>query len=161
MKIFETVHGSHLYGFAHEGSDVDLFRVTDSTRMKSIHKYEDGIDVTEMGVYQFMELAYSGSHQSVEALFSRQKVWYSDKYRSWIEGSFIRGPEVYDKYSRTIKKFSFGSFKKRRHAARLSRDLYQLRKFGRFNPELKPFEITLSTEYATLFEGDELLRRLH
>lgn len=158
--VFETVHGSHLYGFSHEGSDVDLFRVTDSTLMKSIHKYEGGVDVTEMGIYQFMSLAYSGSHQSVEALFSQQKVWHSNGYKDWIEGSYVRGPEVYDKYLRTIKKFSFGDFKRRRHAARLSRDLHHLRDRGRFNPELRPFEVTLTTKYATLYEGDDLLRRL-
>lgn len=154
--IFETVHGSHLYGWAHEGSDMDIFRVTDSTSPKALQKHEGGYDIVTVGFSAFLTRALSGSHQSVEALFSREKVWYNESYRPMLENIRVCGGEVFEKYERTIKKFCYGDFKKRRHACRLSLNLHELRKYGTFDPRVDQPATVVANGYAKLYEGDEL-----
>ena len=63
--IFETVHGSHLYGWAHEGSDYDVFRVLSRYTTGARQTHVDGIDLVTVGINKFLERALSGSHQSV------------------------------------------------------------------------------------------------
>lgn len=161
--IFSTVHGSHLYGLAHEGSDLDVYEVYEGKSLK-LHQKTDGLDDSVRGTLDaFLVRAYTGSHQSVEALFSEQKQWAPGMHRMWghyIDNILIRGPEVFAKYERTIKKFSYGDFKRRRHAARLSLNLRSLREYGRFNPTLSQPEVVLCNAYAKTFEGDELCQQL-
>lgn len=154
--IFETVHGSHLYGWAHEGSDMDIFRVTTSTNNKALQKHVGGLDIVTVGFDTFLARALTGSHQSVEALFSTEKVWYNDTYRPMLEGIRVCGGEVFEKYERTIKKFCYGDFKKRRHACRLHLNLHELRKYGKFDPKVGQPAAVLANTYAKLYEGDEL-----
>lgn len=161
--IFETIHGSHLYGLAHEGSDKDMFRVTTSNKGGAKHVMRDGVDVCEMGIDAFLDRALSGSHQSAEAMFSPHKTWGTGMEQIWgpmIEGHRITGPDVFKKYERTIKKFCFGDFKRRRHACRLSLNLADLRKDGRFNPVMSQVEIQLSNAYANELTGNDLLSGL-
>lgn len=154
--IFETVHGSHLYGWAHEGSDMDIFRVTTSTSPKARQEFVDGVDIVTVGLDTFLARALAGSHQSVEALFSRRKVWYNDTYRSMLTHTKVCGSEVFEKYERTIKKFCYGDFKRRRHACRLRLNLRELRMYGTFDPEVDQPASVLANAYAKLYEGDEL-----
>ena len=83
--IFETIHGSHLYGLNHAGSDVDLLSVYDFKRPKASHKITNELDHVRIGVFRFLDLAYSGAHQSVEALFSPYKEWTDERWRSMLE----------------------------------------------------------------------------
>lgn len=154
--IFETVHGSHLYGWNHENSDMDIFRVTDSNSPKALQKHEGGLDIVTVGFSTFLARAIAGSHQSVEALFSREKVWYNDMYRAMLANTRVCGGDVYAKYERTIKKFCYGDFKKRRHACRLSLNLRELRMYGTFDPRVDQPATVLANAYAKLYEGDEL-----
>lgn len=111
----------------------------------------------------FLARAYTGSHQSVEALFSKQKEWapgMQEMYEPMLDRLYIEGGEVYAKYERTIKKFCYGDFKRRRHACRLALNLDSLRKQGRFDPELMQMEVKWCETYAKLYEGDELWRKL-
>ncbi|MCS4277376.1 hypothetical protein M2390_002582 [Mycetocola sp. BIGb0189] len=161
--VFSTVHGSRLYGFAHEGSDHDVFVVTDSHSRRVKHTITpDGIDTTEIGIWRFLQLALSGSHQSVEAVFSPVKVWgpAGDRYRSLIAGIQVGGPEVFDKYERTIRKFCYGDYKKRRHAARLYVNLIQLRRRSSITPALDPELISFCDIVASTLSGDDLAREL-
>ena len=164
--IFSTIHGSGLYGLAHEGSDYDVFMVTDSTRKKVSHRmeldheFDTVVDTTEVGIDAFLRNAWSGSHQSVEALFSRRKVWVNQDYRAMIEGARVGGAEVFAKYERTIKKFCYGDFKRRRHAVRLRFNLEGLRNEGRFNPEMTGTEIAFANAAANVLKGDALLEKL-
>lgn len=159
-EIFSTIHGSHLYGLAHAWSDVDVFCVTDSEERKSRHVQSGKYDTVYVGFSTFMERANSGSHQAVEALFSQQKHWALEEYRPVIEKAFVCGPEVFAKYERTIKKFCFGDFKRRRHAVRLSFNLRDLRDTGRFNPEMDSIQVALASGVADVLEGDRLVERL-
>jgi hypothetical protein len=103
----------------------------------------------------------SGSHQSVEALFSTRKVWTpaGRGLLPLIEGVRVTGGEVAHKYERTIKKFAHGPYKKRRHAARLALNLRGLREHGRFNPELTEEEKQY-TRLMAEYSGPMLIRFL-
>lgn len=162
--VFETVHGSRLYGFAHNASDYDYYRVTTSTRDKARHNVRllpDGTteDVVTVGIDHFLDLAKSGSHQSVEALFSTRKrtgpAW--DQYGAMLQGMRIEGPEVMDKYHRTITAFAFGDFKRRRHAVRLKHGMTFLRAIGKLNPTLSTQHVEWCNTLAEKYEGKELL----
>lgn len=162
--IFSTVHGSNLYGMAHAGSDLDVYYVYEGqgTKLKQTMAGQD--DSVRGTLDAFLKRAYTGSHQSVEALFSTQKQWAPgmvEKYGAMLSNLYIEGGEVFAKYERTIKKFCYGDFKKRRHACRLSLNLRQLREHGRFNPELTETELILCNGYAKLYEGDKLWANLN
>lgn len=154
--IFSTIHGSRLYGLDHEGSDHDDFIVTTSDREKARHRHTEDYDVVTVGWDSFLTKALSGSHQSLEALFSPFKVWESHfEYQPFVENLRINGSDVFEKYERTIHKFCFGDYKMRRHACRLTLDLRSLRFAGRFNPRLTPAGVGWVSRTAHQ-QGEEL-----
>lgn len=158
--LFQTLHGSRLYGLAHEGSDTDVFVVTSATRLGARHSMNaDGIDISTRGLDQFLLHASSGSHQSVEALFSPLKEWTERglAYRPMIEAMRVSGPDVLAKYCRTIVKFSFGDFKRRRHAVRLAQNMEGLRSYGRFNPVMTADDAERASRLAQDLQGDALV----
>lgn len=136
--VFSTEHGSHLYGMAHAGSDRDMFIVTFEDHGKARQNMSGLDDTVRVGWRTFLERAASGSHQSCEALFSKRKQWTPEGLAllPLIEDTRVTGADVFEKYERTIKKFSHGTYKQRRHAARLAINLRGLRSHGRFEPEL-------------------------
>lgn len=156
-NLFTTVHGSRLYGFHHDASDFDLFTVTDDSARRVRQHVTGRIDVANVGLNHFLSLAHSGSHQSVEALFSPVKEWTAEgeKYRPMIEATRITGGAVFEKYERTIRKFCYGDFKRRRHAVRLSINLCELRDYGRIWPRLIAADVRAATRFAEK-EGDDL-----
>lgn len=157
--IFSTVHGSHLYGLAHADSDDDVYYVTEG-KGKTLYQRVDGFDDYVIGTLDaFLHRAYTGSHQSVEALFSNEKQWgigMEEKYGAFMNSIRIRGSEVFAKYERTIRKFCFGAYKRRVHAARLACNLRDLRECGRFDPMLTDMEAALCKGYAAAYEGEKL-----
>lgn len=160
-KIFTTPHGSRLYGFAHAGSDVDTFTVTDSRSRKVSQSVQGDDDRCVVGVHRFLELAMGGSHQSVEALYSPLKMWAdTDSARQWrplLESVRVGGGEVSAKFERTIRKFSHGNFKQRRHAARLSLHLMEIRQCGRIvNVRLQPAQVEWCARVAEQHQGQDL-----
>lgn len=159
--IFSTIHGSHLYGLAHEGSDLDTYTVTNSLRTRVRQSVSGSDDSVRVGLNAFLVRALGGSHQSVEALFSPVKEWNPAfaHLRPMIENMVVCGSEVYAKYERTIHKFCFGDFKRRRHAIRLSQNLAGLRRDGRFNPSMTRDEKMAANSLANL-EGDVLWKTL-
>lgn len=163
MLLFNTIHGSHLYGLAGASSDKDIFEVTDSTSPKARHRpIVDGIDVCSMGLDAFLEHIYEGSHQSLEALFSPLKVWTPEglRYRAYLDGYRVGGSAVTRKYARTIRKFCFGDFKRRRHAIRLNYNLHSIREHGRFNPIMTEQEINVANHYAKTRCDEQLWKLL-
>lgn len=71
--LFATVHGSYLYGTAHENSDLDFYVVVQEGK-NSQKVYDDGTDVLRVSLEKFLSLVNAGSHQAVEALYSPYKV---------------------------------------------------------------------------------------
>jgi len=159
--IFRTIHGSRLYGFANEQSDEDWFVVTDSNRGPT-QSVVDGVDTVTVGLNAFLNNAANGSHQSVEALFSPFKQWESrqDELEPMLNRFHVGGGAVFAKYERTIKSFCFGAFKKRRHAARLRMNLYDLRHKGWFNPRLDELDIDYCNKIAGDYRDESLFKLL-
>ena len=160
--IFTTPHGSRLYGLAHAGSDHDRFTVfADKRRVRQ--RTDGNDDQVTMGLDSFLQLAYSGSHQSVEALFSKQKEWgpAGEMYAPMLNNIRIGGPDVLRKYSRTIKSFCYGDFKRRRHAVRLTFNSNELSRTGTIERvTLTESRARMATKLAEQFEGDSLLALL-
>lgn len=157
-ELFRTIHGSNLYGLAHENSDLDLYIVTTEDDGHAHQRVVDGIDSTTVGFTTFLRLALSGSHQSCEALFSTEKVYTAEGevFRPMLESMRVTGADVFTKYERTIKKFCFLDEKRRRHAVRLAFNLRGLREEGRFDPKLASAELQAVRSLAAAFEGQEL-----
>jgi hypothetical protein len=162
--IFTTVHGSHLYGLAHEGSDHDIYEVREGTTL-TLHQRirDDGTDIVTGTLEAFTRRALTGSHQSCEALFSPVKVFgpgMREKYGAYLDGFRVTGGDVFAKYERTIRKFCYGDYKRRRHAARLHINLRELRRDGRMMPALNEDSIRWCTLTAEAWSGDDLVGRL-
>lgn len=156
--IFSTIHGSRLYGLDRPGSDIDTFTVLDN-ESKLDHNLESPFDCTAVGIKRFLELCQSGSHQSLEALFSPVKIWHPQEWRKWkpyLDSLHIGGSEVFEKYERTIKKFCYGDLKQRRHAVRLAFNLKEMRETGRFNPRLSESQV-FEIKYLSFVAKDEEL----
>jgi hypothetical protein len=157
--LFTTVHGSHLYGLAHAGSDRDSMVVYADSR-KARHKKSGEDDRIHVGVYDLLEKAADGSHQFVEGLFSQKKVWHDESFRPLLEATRIPGAWVRPKFERTIKKFCFDDFKFRRHAVRLHFLLRDLTDTGVADPTLSPIRVAYANYLAERYEDRELFNIL-
>lgn len=160
--IFRTIHGSRLYGLANESSDEDWYYVWEGKSPRLTQHVRNGVDEVHGSIEGFMQRATTGSHQSLEALFSTKKEWgegMEQKYR-YIESFRVTGGDVFAKYERTIRKFCYGDFKRRRHAVRLYLNLAALRNVGYFNPTLQEGVAFILTYLAETFEGDTLAEKL-
>lgn len=76
--LMATIHGSYLYGTAHENSDLDCYVVT--LNGKNTHKEfrtDNGyiLDVRRNSLERYVELVSYGAHQAVEAFYSPYAVW--------------------------------------------------------------------------------------
>jgi hypothetical protein len=152
--ILVTIHGSHLYGLNHSESDLDFFRVVEPDR-KTQHKVSGGFDVVTMGFPTFIGHVFAGSHQSCEALFSPVK-YVDPQYASFFAGMRVTGEDAFARYRRTIRAFSYGDDKRRRHAVRLGYNLRDLRRTGQFNPELTPDQRNMCNVVSSLYWGQSL-----
>ena len=161
-ELFRTEHGSHLYGLANENSDHDIFVVRANGPRKAEHTIRGVYDIVEVGMTTFLRRCMEGSHQSCEALFSNRKHYSEEglKYKPMFESIQVTGKDVFAKYERTIRKFAFGDFKRRRHGARLWLNLRDMREYGRFDPTLSADEKDFVNSIAELYEGNDMLERL-
>lgn len=168
--IFTTIHGSRLYGLEHASSDHDYYRVvTDKHRFEEgergqrVRSFGDKTEDTLVITFtDFLRRVSKGSHQALEALFSPVKVWDDAglSRKPFIEAQRVTSPDAFEAYERTIRKFAFGDFKRRRHGVRLSMNLGELRYMGRFNPHMTPKQIGYANECATTLSGNAMLREL-
>lgn len=152
--ILATIHGSHLYGLNHSDSDLDLFRVIESSRHPK-HQIVGQLDLVTLNVNDFLTNVFNGSHQSCEALFSPVK-YVHQEYAALFNGIRVTGEDAFAHYRRTIKAFSYGNDKRRRHAVRLGYNLKELRETGRFNPVLTDNQITMCNVISSLYWGQSL-----
>jgi predicted nucleotidyltransferase len=163
--LFKTVHGSRLYGLAHAGSDEDFYTVVTKKPVDTYYnrqskaRYakqkitgdEDSM-VVDFGTW--VEMCKSGVPQALEAMFSDMVV--EDRIKEFRE-SFRCGTQVYERYFRTIKSFALAEddgIKKRRHALRLSLNLRDIGRYGRFNPTLSPEDAAWITDMAGKSHSD-------
>ncbi|WP_292718140.1 hypothetical protein [Microbacterium sp. 13-71-7] len=141
---------------------MDMTVVTNSRAQRAQHLYVGEEDHMHLGFDYLLRQAQAGSHQSCEAAFSRSKVFtrQGEPYRAMLSGLRVTSPEAFAKYERTITLFSFGDFKRRRHAVRLAFNLRDLRRSGRFDPELTPIQQALVNAYAKVLRDADLVAQL-
>lgn len=151
--LLETVHGSHLYGLSHVGSDRDTFYVYGYDKFKPKQKVCGGDDNLTASYDAFMRYADKGVPQYLEAMFSRMARVDEMPFNRFEYG--VNMTNVRDTYRRTIKNFWMDGierddFKRRRHAVRLWLNLMEMERTGLFNPTMtlneKNFAYTVATE---------------
>lgn len=147
--MLRTIHGSHLYGLAHAGSDTDFYVVVDSGKTRQT--ISDGIDTNTIPFDKFVDLCFKGVPQALEAMFSQ--IADVDEISYFRSGWRAAGSEVIDTYRRTIKSLSLDDRhvqKYRRHAVRMAYNLNDIVRTGRFNPTLDDFQIGMAQEIARM-----------
>lgn len=154
--LFQTPHGSRLYGLAHSDSDEDWYTVVSKVRTNrasySTHRIVDAVDSVVVDFGTWIDLCTKGVPQALEAMFSQQAT--VDEIGPFRTGFHV-GTEVYSRYLRTIKSFCLAnddSFKHKRHGLRLALNLKDIRQYGRFNPTLTSKQIIVINSLAQLPE---------
>ena len=71
--FLRTIHGSHLYGTNHAGSDVDWYEIW--LTGKNNQAVVNGVDTTKVNLETFVRLIDKGVPQAIEALFSPYSVY--------------------------------------------------------------------------------------
>lgn len=155
MELLRLVHGSHLYGTAHENSDLDTYAVY-SGKGKSKQTITGDDDVIVHSLDSFLIQASKGVPQALEAMFAPQEAVLHSEIE-YLRSRFVAsGGETIDRYCRTMYNFSLGDYKQRRHALRLAYNLRDLIEYGRFNPRMK-FSRTMEIK-SVLAMPDEFYR---
>lgn len=157
--LFKTRHGSHLYSLNHSGSDEDFYTVIDKPRgrrykwsKQSIH---DGEDSLRVNLPTWLRLCEKGVPQALEAMFAPNPL--VDKLGPLRMG-YRAGGEVRRTYARTISNFvEADEFKRRRHAVRLSYNLYEILHYGRFSPVMSDAQKARATYLGQRLSGEDLL----
>lgn len=125
--LFRAVHGSHLYGLSHEGSDRDWYEVWDTLGGKSASQTLAGDeDTLRVDLPTFMAHAFDGVPQAVEARYAPdwaveyETEWFGVLRRAMVPGTAA----VATRYARTIMAFERNkpTPKRLRHAARYAHD---------------------------------------
>lgn len=159
--ILQTVHGSHLYGLAHPGSDLDTYRVVLGGNKKYARQTKRGDDdCMVISLDRFLAQVAVGVPQALEALFSP----FAQINMDWAPFLLGLRPGLIKtqmRYRRTIINFGFhrggrtGSAaeriderKLRRHAVRLTLNLGTFLERGVFNPALSTDQRDVVVEMA-------------
>lgn len=164
VVLFQTPHGSHLYGTSHPLSDRDVFTVVEKLPYPPHNghsKYarqtiKDGLDETVVDLSTFLNGCASGVPQYLEAMFSHEAtIDHLEEFRA----QYHVGSAVVPTYIRTIKSFSYderdGGTKKRRHALRLALNARDILRYGRFNPRLPEDRVAELWALAESLDGEE------
>lgn len=151
--LLRTVSGSHLYGLAHAGSDLDYYQVVADNptvrRSYSRQTIADGIDTTTVNLSTWLHHVQAGVPQACEALMApTPEVDLIEAFRK----SYVLGSGVWSRYLQTIKSHAYQDVgtpehiqKRKRHALRYAWNLREMRETGRFNPQLTPHLATVFT----------------
>ena len=158
--LYKTVHGSHLYGLAHENSDDDFYSVVNTVKKNKI-KYAkqsivDGIDQMTVDWGTWVNMCQAGVPQALEAMFSQKPLFEAEGIREF-RAAFRMGSQARDRYYRTIDNFmAEPDVKKNRHGLRLALNLRDGLKYGYFNPTLTPRQALWTTYHAKYTPLDDL-----
>lgn len=173
MKTSETllltVHGSHLYGLNHAGSDEDFYRVVSTPPVKNqfgdvrkkngLQTVEAGLDDSVFDFKTFAIHAYNGVPQALEAMYSPlATVDALEAYRAGFRASV---QTMSTRYIHAIEKFASFEFKRRRHSLRYALNLREaIANNGRFSPVLSPGDKDMISEMAASKDFIRHLRTL-
>lgn len=141
--LLRTIHGSHLYGLAHKGSDKDIYEViaTKRTARKRNIKQTivDGVDKTVVDLSTFMHMVDECVPQALEALWT--PVAEVDKLHEFRTQYRVNRAKMKEVYIRTALNFAKNDdVKRRRHAIRLLLNLGAALEYGKFNPRLSEMD---------------------
>lgn len=152
-RVFETVHGSRLYGLSRPDSDYDSYVV--ATGVKTRQRVNGSDDHTVVNLEDFIKQVSFGVPQALEALYSP----YKDVNAGWASFLSSLRPSyfhVLDTYRRTILNFVGGGDdkrevtpKRRQHALRLALNRRTFRNRGVFNPVLSEREAAFVKNVST------------
>ena len=145
--ILRTIHGSHLYGTNHAGSDVDWYEIW--LTGKNNQAVVNGVDTTKVNLETFVRLIDKGVPQAIEALFSPYSV-YNVEWRPFLSALQPNVANARHTYRRTIKsQFLAGTPKKIKHAIRLSWNIMELETSGWYNPRLDQEHLDMLASITT------------
>lgn len=151
--LFETIHGSHLYGLNHAKSDLDVYRVV-SEKGKNYHRVKDMDDITIVSLDSFLRQAEKGVPQALEAMWSSNPS--VDGIQALRAGFRPNIPNTLNTYSRTIFNFLKNpELKMMRHAVRLSMCLRDLYDYGAFEPTLNELDKMLILDFKSIDQLEE------
>lgn len=148
--LFKTVHGSRLYGLAHENSDEDFYTVVEKVKTARAKYAKQTIigseDTMILDFGTWMGQVANGVPQACEAMFSEMAI--VDHIGPFHKHVKI-GTGAQERYLRTITSFCMTQDPKRkRHGLRLALNMYDFQRAGRFNPTMTPQEAEWATENA-------------
>lgn len=151
LLLLRTLHGSHLYGLAHGGSDLDYYsvvsRASRGNRKKCARQtINAGLDEMVLDLSTFRNFCDEGVPQALEALFAPEPE--VDLLTDFRANYMVDTARAVRTYKRTAHNFSMGNLKQKRHALRLALNLYELLETGRFNPTLSTEEASMITHMA-------------
>ncbi|ASR77804.1 nucleotidyl transferase [Streptomyces phage Peebs] len=141
--LLRTIHGSHLYGLAHAGSDKDIYEVvaTKQTKRKRNIKQTivNGIDKTVVDLSTFMHMVDECVPQALEALWT--PVPDVDEIHQFRTQYRVNRAKMKEVYIRTALNFAkHEDVKRKRHAIRLLLNLGEALEYGKFNPRLSTMD---------------------
>lgn len=168
--LLTTVHGSRLYGLNHAASDEDTYTVFLGGSKKFAKQSLSGKDDEfRVNLHKFLQMCDAGVPQALEAMFSPFAEMHPS-YRPFFQSYQMGAAPAQDRYFRTV--YSFGTekmedgtlrarddFKRKRHALRLTYNLSDGLRYGRFNPHLSDERIR-NLNAAAEQEGPEYLNTL-
>lgn len=154
MDLLVTVHGSHLYGLNHAGSDVDTVIIRDSIaqevgrrKKKAIVTHGEENDLSIFSLSSMMYLANKGIPRMLEVMFS--PVATVDYLREMRLGYHAGEASLIEGYTFSLQSFNRFQFKRRRHMLREALNLNEaLETNGRFNPRLSEKDAALISKIA-------------
>jgi len=158
--LLRSIAGSYLYGLSRPDSDRDFYEVHSEPlentlghrERKTVQTIVDGVDITAVGLSHFVELASSGSHQALDAMFSERTEVDS---LTGLRRGFRTGWNVIPVYSGTIVEIAAKPDpRKRKHAVRLAYNLHDMVETGRFNPTLSVKRAAHVLTVASLSDDD-------
>lgn len=160
MYLFKTIHGSHLYGLAHESSDTDYYVVVSNQKKKRIRFAKqsiiDGIDTMTVDWGTWINQCQLGVPQALEAMFSHRPEFEASGIREF-RSAFRCGSTMRATYRRTIDNFLEASdAKRKRHGLRLALNLRDGLRYGYFNPTLSSRQAIWVTYHANHRTEEEL-----
>ena len=160
IDLFKTTHGSRLYGLNHANSDEDWYSVHLGLG-KATQNISGDQDVLRVDYSMFLDQFEKGVPQALEAMFSSQIVYDNIPF---IRRSAVPNfGKAVDTYSRTIRGFARSkkdTLKRQRHAIRLTLNLDDLWRTGRFDPTLDKKSVDLVRSLENVIDSEELIEQL-
>lgn len=140
MLLYRTIVGSRLYGTNGPDSDYDWMEVYSSMRARPRQVIQGEDDTIKVTLSTFMTLASEGRHQYLEAMFAPKTD--VDMFYDMRSHFYPDTAKTVNLYRRTINKFGDHKSRKRdkaiKTALRMSYDLEEFLRRGRFDPRVDP-----------------------